>query len=185
MSDWVTLLGDLFIAGVIYYEVEEHRASTFLADVQGAEFYRDRARVYDTYAHLSASNLKERGEAFRKERWANKSLRESCDLQWTYFNRLRYMLRHTLVHRHLLARWFPQVIVSFWVMTAVYIRERQRLRPTGITSYGVIAVTESLQELKRHGFKTLTIYSDDGQARVEISVDELEQMLADVDAPFR
>jgi hypothetical protein len=81
MSDWITLLGDVFIAGVIYYEVEEHRASTFLADVQGAEFYKDRARVYDAYTHVPGSSLKERGEGFRKKLWDDKELRELCDLQ--------------------------------------------------------------------------------------------------------
>jgi hypothetical protein len=42
--EWATLMGDVLIAAVIFYEVEEHRASTFLADLQGAEFYKDRAR---------------------------------------------------------------------------------------------------------------------------------------------
>jgi len=184
LVEWATVGAEILVAAVIFYEVEEHRASTFMTDVQDKDFYEKRAALYDAYARLAGSTLKERAEAFRKKLWGDKGLRELCDSQWTYFNRLRYMLRRSL-HRRLLAKWFPQVMVSFWVMTAIYVRERQQLRPTPIHNYGVVAVRESLKELKKHGFKPLTIYSNDGQARVEVSVAELENMLADVDAPFK
>jgi hypothetical protein len=52
--EWATLMRDVLIAAVIFYEVEEHRASTFLADLQGAEFYKDRARCRINCSHSTA-----------------------------------------------------------------------------------------------------------------------------------
>jgi hypothetical protein len=185
MYEWVALVGDALIAAVIFYEIEEHRASTFLSDVQGAEFYKKRAQLYDKYAHVSGATPKERAEAFRNLLWEDPELRELCDSQYTDFCRLRYMLRYSPMHRSLLAKWFPQVMVSFWAITAVYQRERNRLRPTPIANYYLIAVRESLKELKKYGLSPVTIYSRDSLIRVEITGGDLEKMLTDLDAPFK
>jgi len=42
-TEWLVLLGSIgefAIAGVIYYELEENRASTFLANVQNPDFLK-------------------------------------------------------------------------------------------------------------------------------------------------
>jgi hypothetical protein len=46
------MLGEWGIVFIIYYEVEAHRVAIFMADVQSAEFYKQRAQLYDTYARL-------------------------------------------------------------------------------------------------------------------------------------
>lgn len=138
---------------------------------------------------LSLSNskvaLKGRAEQFRNVLWADPDLRETYDRQWTYFNRLRYMLRFSLFRRRLLVTWFPQVLVSFWVMTALYIRERQELRHAPVTDYLKVAVKESLKEMNKHGLKPITVYSRDGLYKVVVSVDELKQLGSDLDSLFR
>ena len=184
-ADWATIIGELLIAAVIYYEIEENRASAFLTDVQQGEFYKGRAELYDSYAKLTAPTLKGRAEQFRKVLGADPDLRETCDRQWTYFNRLRYMLRFSLFRRRLLVTWFPQVLVSFWVMTALYIRERQELRHAPVTDDLKVAVKESLKEMNKHGLKPITVYSRDGLYKVVVSVDELKQLASDLDSLFR
>jgi hypothetical protein len=184
--EWLTAAGEFAIAGVIYYEVEEHRSSTFLSEVQAPELYEKRAKLYDEYARVpGAATLKDRAEAFRKKLWDDQPLRLVCDQQWTNLNRLRYVVRHSLVHGNLVAEWFPQVMVSMWAMTALYIRERQQLRQPPAENYGIKAVRESLRKLKKDGLRPLTIYSNDGKERVVISVEDLQKMLVDLDAPFR
>ena len=180
-----TVGAELLVALVIYYEVEEHRASTFMGEIQGDLAYTQRANVYDKYSGLSGTTLTEKAEEFRKIIWQDPYLREICDSQWTYFNRLRYSVRQSLFHRRIASTWFPQVSVSFWCMTAPYLRERQTLRPTPITNFGLLAVKESLLELKKQGLKPLTIYSKDGNIRSVISVSDLESMIRDLDSPFK
>lgn len=77
--------------------------------------------------------------------------------------------------------------MTFWVMANQYFEEREGETPTPVHSYGRLAVTESLIVLKRHnrGFKPLRIHaSDDPNRRHDITPDELQKMLIDLDAPF-
>jgi hypothetical protein len=185
LAEWATVVADLLIALVIYYEVEEHRASEFLAGVHEGELYRQRANLYDEYSRASGSTLRERAEAFRAKLWANPALREQCDAQWTYFNRLQYMLRHSLFHRGLLARWFPHVVVSVWVMLVAYMQERQSLKPAPADVYFLVALRLALNRLRKKGFHPITIYSKDKSILVKVTVEELEAMRKDPYGPFR
>jgi hypothetical protein len=179
--DWATMVGEFTIAGVIWYEIEANRTSAFLAEVQGEDSSRKRAKLYDAYARLNlteAATLKQRAEEFEKKIWADPWIREACDLQWTYFCRL------ALLDRRLATKWFPQVIVSFWVMTAVYNREYSKRRAAPLDGSGVKVVKDSLKKMRRRG-KPLMIYSNDGKLKVEILVSEFEKMLrASLDDPL-
>jgi len=133
LRTWIeafSAVGEFTIAGVIYFEIEAHRAATFLADVLGSEFYKERAKLYEAYVQVAPPEvtLKERAEKFRDKLWNDKVLRTACDLQWTNMYRLRYALRWS-IFRGEVSRWFPQVLVSLWVMTGLYQRERETLRP--------------------------------------------------------
>jgi hypothetical protein len=181
MLDWLTMFGEWAIAGVIYYEIEAHRAATFMADVQSEEFYKARAQLYDVYARLSAGSLRQRADDFKSGLWkdADPKLRQICDHQWTSFIRLRFALRYSLFRR-LLAKWMPQVVVSFWAMAHSYLEERDELRPGGSASrYGTLALRESLEELKKRGVKTLSIYSNDRKHEVKISISDVEKIMTD------
>jgi hypothetical protein len=192
LRTWIeafSTVGEFAIAAVIYFEIEAHRASTFLADVQSQDFYDDRRELYKAYVNAApaSATLKERAERFKDLLWQDETLRAKCDRQWTNIFRLRYALRWS-VYRGEVSRWFPQVLVSLWVMTGLYQREREELRPFTILDYGILAARESLRVLKkrtrRSGLKPITIYASPGQ-KVIISKDVLEQMMKDLDAPFK
>lgn len=91
-AEWVTAIGEMLIAGVIYWEIEGQRAATFMENVAKAKFYRDRTKLYDAYARLDG-DTKARASAFGELLKENKELRKIAEHQWTTFTRLRYMLR--------------------------------------------------------------------------------------------
>ena len=180
LVEWIGAIGELAIAFVIYYEIEQNRVSEFLREVQGSSTYRSRAKLYDAYASLSELTAAARTRAFCDQIRRDPLLRANCDAQWTYFSRARFGLRWSC-HRHLLAEWFPQVVVKFWVMTHLYLREREHLRAAPM-NYGVMAVKECLHELlKRRNPPPLIISSNDGQREFEIPVSHLQQLLNDLE----
>jgi hypothetical protein len=190
MIELLNMLGEFAIAFVIYYEIEENRAESFLSEVQSDKFYGQRRKLYEAYVNalpLEAS-LKDRAEAFAETLWKDGDLRTLCDQQWATVYRLRYALRRSIFHRRTVEKWFPHVLISLWVMTNRYLRERQDIRPLDlITEHGPIVVRDSLCILKRHGngkIPPITIYGEQG-ARVKISGTVLDQMLVDLDAPFK
>jgi len=186
ITDWLSTLGEFSIAFVIYYEIEEQRVSSFLTDVQSKEFYKERKKIYEEYVRTGPADasVRERAELFEKKLWDDDKLRAICDLQWTYIYRLRFAVRRSIFHKSVVAKWFPQVLVSLWVMTNRYVRERERLRPLDEADYGIKAVRESLRVLKKRGLRDITIYAS-GREKVVIPKEVLEEMLQDLDAPFK
>ena len=71
---WAGVVAELVIACVIYYELEEERASRFLSEVLGKP-YEDREEVYHEYITAGGHNLEERTENFRKKLWHNGKVR--------------------------------------------------------------------------------------------------------------
>jgi len=58
VSDWAAVsgsIGEFVIAGVIYYELEENRAATFLANVQNPKFLDKRVELYKAYVGVLLS----------------------------------------------------------------------------------------------------------------------------------
>jgi hypothetical protein len=182
--EWLTAVGELAIAFVIFYEIEAERASRFMEDVKDKDFYEERADLYEAYANLALpaeATLEERAEAFRQELWKQPKLRKAQEHHWTSFTRLRFMMRYS-ANRRMLANWIPQVVVKFWIMTRAYILEHDNLSPAPGVKYGVLAVKESLDVLRRHGFKPIKIYSSkEGVSPVGITRADLEALVVDVD----
>jgi hypothetical protein len=190
MIELLNMLGEFAIAFVIYYEIEENRAASFLSEVQSEKFYDHRKKLYEAYVRVLPleASLKERAEAFAEMLWKDGELRTLCDQQWGTVYRLRYAFRWSIFHRRAVEKWFPQVLIALWVMTNRYLREREGLRPIdSITNYGLIAVHGSLLFLKRRAngrMPPITLYGEHGE-RVEIPGTVLQQMLVDLDAPFK
>lgn len=192
LGELLTAAGAFAIAGVIYYEGEELRASSLLSEIQSSAFYSERRKLYEDFVEMLPldASPRERAEAFRARLWASLDLRTICDLQWATIFRLRYGLRLSLWHRGLAAEWFPQVLVCLWVMTNRYYRERDTLRPRGFRKdHALLAVTEALRVLERRGIEggiglqPITIWGRD-EKRVVISTEVLRAMMSNLDAPF-
>jgi hypothetical protein len=74
-----------------------------------------------------------------------RSIRPAEAVQWYNIDRLQYALRNSLLHSRLLAEWFPQTLVSLWVMTGLYVRDRQVTGRVDSHQYGINAVKQSLE----------------------------------------
>jgi hypothetical protein len=177
---------------IIYYELEENRIATFLKDVQSAEFLKDRRKIYEAYLDTTSSNasLKTRAEEFSKKLSEDAELRSKCDLQWSNIDRLQYALRLSPWNWNLPAKWFPQALVSLWVMTGLYVRHLQKIRLHDAHEYGERAVRSSISALIRRKRKEgtigpITIYGGSHHSPVEISEKMIEAMHEDLDAPFK
>jgi hypothetical protein len=153
--EWLTMVGEFGIVFVIDYEVEEQRAAGFLATVQRPEQYDARAKVYDAFVAMNGTTLDDRADALRKHLWTNTELRRTCDEQWTYFNHLQFTVRRSLFHRRLVARWFPNVVISMWIMLRAYFKQRYELRRAPANRYFRDAVRYSLSQMKKIGFSLL------------------------------
>jgi hypothetical protein len=97
---WLAFLGtigEFAIAIVLYYELEENRASTFLENVQNPDFMSAGRKLYEAYVAVAqpGTSLKARAEAFKDKIDSDVDLRSSCDFQWINIDRLQYDLRKT------------------------------------------------------------------------------------------
>jgi hypothetical protein len=177
VAEWVGTVGEFALAGVIFYELEENRAATFLANVQDRKFLSQRAKLYEAYVGVQPSDtsLKSRAEAFKKKLIEDDpKLRAICDQQWSNIDRLQYALLWSPLHRNLLAEWFPQALVSLWVMTGPYVRHLQEIRLHDAHVYAERAVRNSINLLvsrrKRLGrIGPITIYGKANEPSVVIS----------------
>jgi hypothetical protein len=194
-AEWFELLsavGGIAIAVVLYYELEENRASTFLENVQNPDFVKARRNLYEAYVAVAqpGTSLKARAEAFKNKIEGDVDLRSSCDFQWINIDRLQYDLRNSLFHSRLLADWFPQVLVSLWVMTGLYVRDRLVTGPVDAHQYGVNAVKQSLRTMASRALKRggrigpITIRGAPNSPVVEIPEEMLRAMCQNIDAPF-
>jgi hypothetical protein len=186
--EWVTAIGEIAIAFVIYGEIEAGRGATFVAAVDAEKYYKDRPLMYDAYVDLPLPNeatLHERAVAFRWELTRNAELRLIQERQWTEFSRLRFLMRSSL-YRQTLGEWMSQVVVKLWIMTYDYVLYRDRESPVPGWKYGVLAVKDSLDVLKADGFKPMIYRSHtEGVPAVVGSPENLEQLLAHVEELLR
>jgi len=176
---WAGVVAELAIACVIYYELEEERASRFLSEVLGKP-YEDREDIYHEYITAGGQTLEEKAENFRKKLWNNGKLRQKCDLQLAHFSRLHYMLRWSILHRNLLVQWFPHVPIRLWVMLSAYIKEVSPHR--GEENEFMQIVLQSLGFMEKKGLKPIRIYPREGREPVEISVDHLRTLRSEVNS---
>jgi hypothetical protein len=196
VTNWATVfgtIGEFAIAFVIYYELEANRIATFLGNVQSAKFLKDRRKIYEMYLSNGPSGtpLKTRAEEFMKKINEDANLRSKCDLQWSNIDRLQFALRRSPLHWNLPAKWFPQALVSLWVMTGLYVRHLQRIRLPDAHDYAEKAVRKSIRKLvwrkRLWGARIgpITIYGDHNEPVVEISEQMILAMHDDLDAPFK
>jgi hypothetical protein len=174
------------VALVIYYEIEESRGTEFLEQAMDKESIRTRAELYESFTELDVSEsatLAERAKVFEEKLWAEKELRAKFDYEWGRFARLHYGVRNSFLHRKLIAKWFPQVMISFWAMGRPYVLAFMSARGNPAPHVQLLkAVKLSLEEYRdqNNGFRSISILSPKSKMSVRISVDELQTMLEDL-----
>lgn len=179
-----TFGAEFLIAVVIYYEIEQNRASAFLAEAHG-QIYKDRAEIYDAFVNLEATNLEERGRAFTALVKSKRELRDNCHAQLLQFARMHYMLRWSIFHHDLMVKWFPQVLIRLWVMLGDY---ASQLSPVGFWYQKPFmeAVVKSIDLLETKKIPGVAIYSNsDTNQTVHVSLNELAKIRNDLNSKIR
>ena len=184
VREWLTVFAEFAVAIVIYYEFEENRAGAFLSGVQEAGWYTKRSDLYEAYMKVGGDTLQQRANLFRDKLNGDPALRQACDAQWTYLTRLQYGQRWSLFHRNIVAVWFPQVLISMWVMLAPYLRERENKRPSPVNRYFRIAVTKSSKQFRKIG-KSISIYGGGAMTPdIVIPIDLIGKLTDELDIDF-
>ncbi len=171
-----SLVAEVAVALVIYYEVEEQRATSFLEQARG-KAYEERGEIYDHFLEMPSGSLRERAEAFCKYLWENEPLRKKCDYQLLHFTHLKFILRRSILHSTLLEEVFPQVPVCLWAMLSAYIKdiESRRFRPAKEIMAAVVASIDSMEQSKK-GLQPISMFSVAKKLDMKISVDDLKSM---------
>jgi len=169
------LLAEFAIAFVIYYELEENRANSFLAEAHG-EAYQGRVDIYDSFVDdcSNSATLEQRAEAFAEVIKKNATLSKKCDLQLLFFSKSTYVLRRSLFHHDLMIQWFPQVLIRLHFMLWSYMAVRES--PMVWRDSFRAAVRESLDKHLHESNRDITIYSSKTQNVVKITCDHMRRM---------
>ncbi len=161
-KDSAVVMAELLVALVIWWELRANR----VAHLAGEAFPRMRdaqVDIYEKFAELPASSLKDRRERFRERAWNDdeegKELRRLCDDQIVRFSTIWFIWRgQFLSGRRLFLgwpgsafdMWFPHVVVPFWAIAGLYVIQRGRERRGRWTYHYLAAFTyRSLLFLER------------------------------------
>src|SRR5438093_517702 len=137
-----TLVAELAIAVVIYYEIEENRASAFLQESYG-DTYKKRSEIYNKFVDAVGETLEEKTKRFMELLRSDHALLDDCNMELLQFARYHHMLRRSFFHRNLMSEWFPQVLVKLWVILGQY-TEQMQPNPSGWREGLMRAVLRSL-----------------------------------------
>jgi hypothetical protein len=128
-AEWASFVGELIVAGVILWELDEGRRFNFLSESSSKEMYEARAVVYGRFMETKGDSVSDKSEAFRELIWTDAELKKRCDQQIVLFDKLGALAQYAFFDRffnlHQYDSLFPHAVVSFWVMLGAYIRERE------------------------------------------------------------
>jgi hypothetical protein len=134
MAEWLTALGELAIAVVIWWEMEENRRERFQTEAAKIQNYEDRGRIYAAYYDTAGASIRQRSEEFCRRIWREQNaaegevdLKTSCERQIVLFNRLGQISRRALFYKNDYLKLFPHAVVLFWIMLGPYIAERRAM----------------------------------------------------------
>ena len=129
IKEWFAAIGEVLVALVIYYEIEEHRVTGFLEAALDTEGSKERLDIYKAFAERYHNQLLVEGA----EKFAHALLRDpdcaelrrKVDSQLNQLARFRYSLRYSVFHRNVMVAWFPHVLVRLWLMLGPYADRRE------------------------------------------------------------
>jgi hypothetical protein len=141
--------------------------------------YTRRADLYEGFVQMPGTSYKEKAQAFSRHIWNDPKLRECADYQLTYFGSAHFLVRGSLIHRNLVAQWFPHVAIKMWVMLGQYARDCDS---SGIRGAPELAqnVVSSVKKLKPERFP-IVMHSRDGKIRFTIAEADRSAIKADAE----
>lgn len=171
LSNAGTVLAELLIAFVIYYEIEENRIAGFLHEVLDKP-YKQRREIYEAYGKAKGVTWQERAQSFRDLIVSDVGLRSKVDYQLSYISNAHYLVRRSLLHQNLMTNWFPQTVVRLWAMLCEYVggSERRGLE----LALETIKAVDAIGKLPRA--VPIAIYADSWDERISLAAADLRKI---------
>lgn len=162
-----TVLAELVVALVIYFEVQASIIYHALEAIYQQPFYHNRGTLYSSFLSVEARNLTERQNRFLLVMKQDKNVLRNCDDQVSMYTKLGYLLRPRGLRRLRIHSWagygprhmigfFPHAVAPLAVMSLAYIRERRQDKgPTWGHHFIGLAIAclreTKYREIKLHG----------------------------------
>jgi hypothetical protein len=129
-AGWAGFGAELLVALVIYLELKANRFAVFESKALDADTRKERADIYTAFfeSHSGPGSLDSRRTAFAERLRTDKELRAACENQIILLNHLWFLLRWSPIRRRQVSKWFPHVVVPFWVMLGPYVLRKQQTR---------------------------------------------------------
>jgi hypothetical protein len=169
--EWLGLCAEALVALAIFWELEQNRATEFIAQATASV---ERGDIYDAFAGFDG-DYKQRADAFYKKMKSCRDLRHKCDHQLAVFAGQNHLLKKSLFHRHLMMRWYPHVIVRLWVILHPYLRDRMETMCLDWDRGFVKIAFKSLQRLEDQATE-VTIEKSDGTGKLIVRSAELHEL---------
>jgi hypothetical protein len=200
---WASVVAELIVAAVIYFELEQGRRQHFLERATAEHADHDRRQIYKEFvAATGCPTLEERSKVFvgrmqnaptEPENGTPKqngkvSLKTSCDRQIALFNDLGITVGAWYSQSETLVEIFPHAAIFIWIILHPYIIQRRK--DTGkwlakpLLEFTLKCVTFVLKE---NGERGLHLRQANGQDGLTISREDLlkveRQLSAELDRP--
>jgi hypothetical protein len=123
----LTVVAELVVAAVIYFELKQNRRQSFLEKVGQELANEDRRVIYEEYLTLgnSFASLQERSDAFMTRMEEYSRIKERCDRQITLFNDVGITVGGWSLFREPLVDIFPHASIYVWIILRPYILKRR------------------------------------------------------------
>ena len=125
----LSFAGELIVAGVILWELDENRRVNFLTQAASQDMYEGRAEIYDEFMSFGGDGPA-KSEELRKLMWRSSVFKKKCDAHILLFETLggpaNFAFFDRLFGLNQFVSVFPHSVVAFWYMLQPYIEERQK-----------------------------------------------------------
>jgi len=176
-----TLLAEVSVAGIIWYEVEQDRQRAFLARSQDAAPREARKRLYGAFFAANQPIPKDGMDAARKnlleqiERSESGELREACVEIVTFANELAFAATRPLAQRNVYIDMFPQGWIFVWLTVGKYVLKRRKDSSTQYAEHMLVMTLKCLERIRAEN-GPLVLHSPDERRTFEFTPEHLMEL---------
>jgi hypothetical protein len=188
-GDWLVVIAELLVAGVIYMELEHSRDTAFFEKATNKAADEDRRKIYAAFLEERGTNDERQRKFYDKlvkRDPGGATLRECCHSQLAMFNEMGFEIERWLSiqrfrgKKNKLISIFPHAPIFFWFIVGPYVCERRKLTGPWFGHNALIFIKRSIEYVLIYS-KQLTLNLPGEDQPVIISNEELKNILEKLD----
>lgn len=162
----LSVLAELLVAWVIYYEWEGGRLDSFLADAE--RLVEDRRAIYIAFCGLPQSNLNPQNQMFKEhlESSGDKNLLDACHKNIRLLSRIGARLPRIWWLRRTPVDWHVAAIL--WMILGPYIEERRKESGPTYADMFLVYALASTKRLLAQKRRTWTLRDPDRKRKQDV-----------------